>query len=43
MISSSLKMTLKELLAALKRIKREHGQTDEYKELRKKLPKSWPM
>ncbi len=43
MVSSRLKMTLKELLTALKRIKREYGRTDEYKELRKKLPKTWPM
>ncbi len=43
MVSSRLKMTLKDLLATLKRIKRKYGETDEYKELRKKLPKSWPM
>ena len=43
MVSSALEMTLKELLSTLKRIKREHGHTEEYKDLRKKLPKSWPM
>ena len=43
MVSSALKMELKELLSTLKRLKREFGNTPEYKELRKKLPKGWPM
>ena len=43
MVSSTLDMTLKELLVTLKRIKREYGGTSEYKELRKTLPKNWPM
>lgn len=43
MVSSALEMTLRELLSTLKRIKREFGRTEEYRELRKKLPKSWPM
>jgi hypothetical protein len=36
-------MDLEELLKALTRIKRELGRTPEYKELRKKLPRGWPM
>lgn len=43
MVSNTLKMDLGELLAALKRLKREFGDTREYKELRRDLPKDWPM
>jgi hypothetical protein len=43
MVSSAVGMTLKELLQTLKRIRKEHGDTPEYKRLRGKLPKIWPM
>lgn len=43
MVSSAVEMTLKELLQTLKRIRKEHGNTAEYKALRKRLPKEWPM
>ncbi len=43
MVSNALHMELEDLLKTLKRLKREHGRTTEYKELRKKLPKRWPM
>ena len=43
MVSNSLKMDLKDLLAAIARIKAKHGKTAKYKELRKELPKDWPL
>jgi hypothetical protein len=43
MVSSAVDMSKAELARALARIKREHGDDPEYKELRKVFPKSWPM
>jgi len=43
MVSNTLKMTQKDVVAALKRLKAEHGDDPEYKQLRKDLPKSWPI
>lgn len=43
MVSNTLKMGLEELLDALARIRREHGQSREYRELRRDLPEDWPM
>ena len=43
MVSNALHMKPEECLNTLKRLKREFGRTAEYKELRKTLPKSWPM
>lgn len=43
MVSSAVGMTKAELVKALARIKREHSDDPEYKELRGVLPKSWPV
>ena len=43
MVSNTLKMDLGKLLATLKRLKREFGDTKEYKELRRDLPEDWPI
>ncbi len=43
MVSSAVGMTKTELTRALTRIKREHADDPEYKELRAALPKSWPV
>ena len=43
MVSSAVNMSKAELVKALARIKREHADDAEYKELRKEWPKSWPM
>ena len=43
MVSSAVDMTRAELVKALARIKGEHADDPEYKELRKEWPKSWPM
>jgi len=36
-------MDLEEVLKALKRLKREFGDSAEYKTIRKELPKDWPI
>ena len=43
MVSNSMDMDLEELLAALRKIKREHGKTEEYRAWRKELPDDWPI
>jgi hypothetical protein len=43
MVSNTLHMDLQELLDALARIKKEHGASREYRELRRGLPADWPM
>jgi hypothetical protein len=43
MVSNSVKMSQKEVIAALKRLCAEHGDDAEYKKLRKDLPKEWPI
>jgi len=43
MVSSAVNMSKAELVKALARIKSEHANDPEYKELRKEWPKSWPM
>ena len=43
MVSNSVKMSQKEVIAALKRLRAEHGDDGEYKKLRKDLPKEWPI
>ena len=43
MVSSAVDMTKAELVRTLTRIKREHADDPEYKELRKALPKAWPV
>lgn len=43
MVSSAVDMSKAELVRTLARIKREHAGDAEYKELRKALPKAWPV
>jgi len=43
MVSNTLKMDQKEVVKALKRLKRESGDTSEYKKLRRDLPEDWPI
>jgi hypothetical protein len=43
MVSSAVKMNKAELVRALTRIRREHAADPEYKELRKALPRAWPV
>jgi len=43
MVSNSLKLTEEEVVAALKRLRREHGRDADYQALRKDLPKEWPI
>lgn len=43
MVSNALNMDLKELLDILERLRRECGQTKEYREIRQELPDDWPM
>lgn len=43
MVSNAVKMSEKEVIAALQRLRAEHGDDPEYKKLRKDLPKEWPI
>ena len=43
MVSNTLKMDHQELLDALERLRREFGKSPEYRELRRDLPKDWPL
>ena len=43
MVSNSLKISQEEVVAALKRLRAERRDDDEYKTLRKELPKEWPV
>ena len=43
MVSNTLKMDQKEVVKALKRLKRESSHSPEYKKLRNDLPKDWPI
>ena len=43
MVSNSLKIGQEEVVAALKRLRRERSDDAEYKNLRKDLPKNWPL
>ena len=42
MVSNSLKISQEEVVAAVKRLRAERSDDDEYKKLRKDLPKGWP-
>ena len=42
MVSSAVNMSRTELVRALARIRSEHADDPQYKELRKELPKTWP-
>lgn len=43
MVSNTLKMDQQEVLAALKRLRAEHSDDPQYQQLRKDLPKNWPI
>jgi len=43
MVSNSLKISQEEVVAALKRLRAERGGDEDYKKLRKELPKEWPI
>jgi hypothetical protein len=43
MVSNTVKQDQKEVVAALKRLRAQHGEDAEYKKLRKDLPKEWPI
>jgi hypothetical protein len=43
MVSNTIEMDLVELLAALERLRVEHGADPEYVQLRKVLPADWPL
>ena len=43
MVSNTVKITQKEVVAALKRLHAKHSDDPEYKTLRKDLPKEWPI
>jgi len=43
MVSNTLNIDLKDLLAILERLRREHGRTKEYREIRQELPADWPI
>ncbi len=43
MVSNSLKISQEEVVAALKRLRAESSDNDDYKNLRKDLPKGWPV
>jgi len=43
MVSNSLKMAQKDVVAALKRLRAQRSEDPEYKKLRKDLPKEWPI
>ena len=43
MVSNTVKMAQKDVVAALKRLRAEHGDDPEYQKLRKDLPKEWPI
>jgi hypothetical protein len=43
MVSNALPMELAELLATLRRIRREYGETPEYQAWRREFPKDWPI
>jgi hypothetical protein len=43
MVSNTVKMDQKEVVAALKRLRANHGDDPEYRKLRKDLPKDWPI
>jgi len=43
MVSNTLRMKQDELIAALKRLRKERGTTPEYRKIRRELPKDWPL
>ena len=43
MVSNTLKMPQKDVVAALKRLRAQHSEDPEYKKLRQDLPEDWPI
>ena len=43
MVSNAVKQDPEEVVAALKRLRAQHGDDPEYQKLRKDLPKEWPV
>jgi len=43
MVSNTVKMDQKDVVAALKRLKANHSDDPEYQKLRKDLPSEWPI
>lgn len=43
MVSNTLKMDQREVVKALKRLKRESAADPQYQKLRRDLPKDWPI
>jgi len=43
MVSNTLKIDHQELLDTLEPLRREFGKSPEYQELRRDLPKDWPL
>ena len=43
MVSNAVKLTQRDVVAALKRLRAKHSDDPEYKKLRKDLPKEWPI
>ena len=43
MVSNSLHMPLDELLADIKRMRKQYASDAEYKKMRGELPKDWPL
>jgi hypothetical protein len=43
MVSNAVKMSQKDVVAALKRLRAHHRNDPEYKKLRKDLPNDWPL
>lgn len=43
MVSNTLDIDLDELLQTLKRMRKEYGDSAEYKKLRSELPEDWPI
>jgi len=43
MVSSAVKMGEEDVIKTLKRLRADHKSDPKYKELRKQLPKRWPI
>lgn len=43
MVSNAVKMDQPDVVAALQRLRAEHGEDADYKALRKELPRNWPI
>jgi hypothetical protein len=43
MVSNSLHMPLDELLAKIRRMRKQYASETEYKKLRAELPRDWPL